>query len=85
VSSLGRVWYIYLLQCADGTLYTGISLDPTRRVQAHNAGRGGRYTRTRRPVVLLASKCVGAQREALALEKCIKKRSPTQKRKTFGI
>ncbi len=80
-----RVWHIYLLECADGTLYTGISLDPQRRLLAHNAGRGSRYTRSRLPVRLLASKRVGTQREALLLERRIKHCSPAKKKETFGI
>jgi putative endonuclease len=50
-----RSWYLYVLDCADGTTYTGITTDPLRRVKQHNAGRGARYTaqRRRRPVRLL--------------------------------
>ncbi|RLC54859.1 MAG: GIY-YIG nuclease family protein, partial [Chloroflexota bacterium] len=48
-------WFLYLLRCADGTLYTGISTDPARRVAEHNAGRGARYTAGRCPVALLAT------------------------------
>ena len=83
--SVVKIWYIYLLQCADGTLYTGISLDPERRLQAHNAGRGSRYTRTRLPVRLLATKPVGTQRQALLLEKRVKRCSQARKRKAFGV
>ena len=47
-------WFVYLLRCADGTLYTGITTDLDRRLAEHNAGRAGaKYTRTRRPVVLV--------------------------------
>lgn len=45
--------YTYLAQCADGTFYTGWTTDLEARVQAHNAGRGARYTRSRRPVRLV--------------------------------
>ena len=48
-------WYCYLLQCADGTLYTGISNDLDRRIAAHNSGRASKYTRSRLPVALLYS------------------------------
>ena len=49
-----KTWCVYIVQCADGTLYTGISTDPVRRLQEHNTGvpRGARYTHTRRPVML---------------------------------
>ncbi len=48
-------WFVYILRCADGTLYTGITTDPVRRVHEHNAGTalGARYTRSRRPVELV--------------------------------
>lgn len=51
----GTSWYLYLLDCADGTTYTGITTDPPRRLKEHNAGRGARYTAQpqRRPVRLL--------------------------------
>lgn len=45
-------WFVYIVECADGTLYTGITTDLDRRVREHNLGRGARYTRSRRPVVL---------------------------------
>ena len=45
-------WVLYILECADGTLYTGITNDLARRVGQHNAGDGAKYTRTRRPVRL---------------------------------
>ena len=43
-------FYCYILECADGTFYTGWTTDPPRREKQHNAGRGARYTRARRPV-----------------------------------
>lgn len=46
-------WFLYILECNDGTLYTGITNDITRRLQQHNDGKGARYTRTRCPVKLL--------------------------------
>jgi len=61
--------FAYIIQCADGTLYTGWAMDVAKRVAAHNAGRGSRYTRTRRPVKLVyveksASRAVAMKREA---------------------
>lgn len=44
------LWTVYILRCADGSLYTGITNDLARRLAAHRAGSGGRYTRTRLPV-----------------------------------
>jgi putative endonuclease len=46
-------WTVYLLRCRDGSLYAGATNDLTRRVAAHQAGRGGAYTRSRRPVRLV--------------------------------
>jgi putative endonuclease len=46
-------WFVYLVRCADASLYTGISTDVPARVAAHNAGRGARYTRARLPVELV--------------------------------
>lgn len=45
-------WFVYILQCRDGSLYTGITNDIDRRLQQHNDGTGARYTRSRRPVKL---------------------------------
>ena len=46
-------WYLYLVKCADGTLYTGITNDLRRRVDQHNSGTASRYTRSRLPVELV--------------------------------
>jgi putative endonuclease len=77
-------WYVYLLECADGTLYVGISVDPRRRAEQHNAGRGARYTRTRLPVRLLGSLPAQTQAEALRLERRIKRCTPQRKRALFA-
>ena len=49
-----RPRFLYVVECVDGSLYTGISSDVSRRVREHNAGRGARYTATRRPVAVQA-------------------------------
>ena len=46
-------YYCYILECADGSYYTGWTTDPSRRLDQHNKGQGSRYTRTRRPVHLV--------------------------------
>lgn len=46
------MYQVYILECRDGTLYTGISTDPDRRLREHNRGRGAKYTRSRLPAVL---------------------------------
>lgn len=66
-------WFVYLLRCADGTLYAGITTDPDRRLTEHNAGTGARYTRARRPVerVYLESAAdrAAASRREIALKR----------------
>ena len=47
------MWHVYIVECSDGSLYTGIARDVEARVTQHNAGDGARYTRTRRPVALV--------------------------------
>jgi putative endonuclease len=47
-------WYVYILRCADGSLYTGVSTDVNRRVETHNKGKGAKYTRSRIPVSIVA-------------------------------
>jgi putative endonuclease len=49
------MWYIYILECSDGTLYTGITTDLDKRLKTHNNGKGAKYTKTRLPVVLKVS------------------------------
>lgn len=65
--------FVYIVECADGTFYTGWALDVTRRVEAHNAGRGARYTRAHGPVRLVyAEECasrVDAQRRETAIKR----------------
>jgi putative endonuclease len=65
-------WYVYVVRCADGSLYTGISTDVPARVAAHNAGRGARYTRSRRPVELVHTEQEQSQSTALRREADIK-------------
>jgi putative endonuclease len=68
--------FVYLLRCADGTLYCGWSTDPERRVRQHQAGTASRYTRTRRPVELVYSREFASRSEAMREEARIK-RMPT--------
>ena len=49
------MWYVYILECSDGTLYTGITTDLDKRLKTHNNGKGAKYTRVRLPVVLKVS------------------------------
>lgn len=65
-------WFLYILECSDGTLYTGITNDVTRRLHQHNNGKGARYTRTRRPVKLLYYEPCPNRAQALIRECAIK-------------
>ena len=71
--------YVYMLRCADGTLYTGWTTDLERRLAAHNAGEGAKYTRSRRPVVLVYSETLPTRQEALRREAAIKRLTRAQK------
>lgn len=73
-------WFVYLVACQDGSLYAGVSNDVERRVATHNAGRGARYTRARRPVRLVYLAEQEDQREALRQERALKSLSRAQKR-----
>ena len=55
ISTAAAMWYVYIVQCADRSLYTGITKDLDARLAQHNAGDGAKYTRTRRPVQLVYS------------------------------
>ena len=74
-------YYLYILKCSDGSLYTGISTDPDRRLLEHNESnsRGSKYTRARRPVSLVFKKHVGSLSDALKLEHKVKKLSRIKK------
>ena len=78
-----RPWYLYLLACADGTTYTGITTDPRRRLCEHNAGRGARYTATRKrqPLRLLGAWRFPDQSSATKAEVRFKRQRAARKRK----
>lgn len=65
--------FVYIVRCADQTLYTGWALDVEARVKRHNAGRGAKYTRARRPVKLVYSEELATRLEALRRERAIKR------------
>jgi putative endonuclease len=82
-NTIDKSWIIYLLECKDGSLYTGITNDLAKRLASHNAGLGAKYTRGRTPVTLLEFKTVSSQSEALRLEYQIKKLPRLKKRGFF--
>ena len=65
-------WYLYILRCGDGSLYTGIAPDVARRLEAHRSGRGAKYTRGRGPLELAYQELCGSHSQALKREKQIK-------------
>src|SRR5471030_1088070 len=71
-SSSGDKWFVYIVRCADGSLYTGIAKNVKRRCQQHNAGTASRYTRSRRPVKLIYREVHPSQTSALKREAAIK-------------
>lgn len=72
-------FYVYMLRCADGTLYTGYTDDPERRARVHNAGKGAKYTRSRLPVELVYREVFGDKSAALRREWEIKRLTRAQK------
>ena len=73
-------WYIYILQCADNTLYTGVATDVSARLATHNAGKGAKYTRGRLPAVLRYQESAANRSAALQREHAIKKMRAADKR-----
>lgn len=74
-----KLWYVYIVRCSDGTLYTGISNNVEARVGKHNSGKGAKYTRARRPVELMWSESAGTRSDAAKREYQIK-RMPREKK-----
>lgn len=72
-------WYVYMLRCKDGSLYTGYTDDPQRRLSVHNTGKGAKYTRSRLPVTLVYQELCADKSEALRREIAIKRLSKPQK------
>lgn len=62
-----KAWFCYILKCADGSLYTGVTTEPLRRTRQHNDGLGAKYTRARRPVKMVY--CETARNHAQALRR----------------
>jgi len=67
--------YMYVVQCADGTLYTGYTTDIERRIKTHNAGKGAKYTRARLPVTLLYQEEHPSKPAAMSAEALFKKKT----------
>ena len=73
------VHFVYIVRCADGTLYTGYARDPRARERVHNSGRGAKYTAGRRPVRLVYQEAFRSVGKALAREYAVKQLTRAQK------
>ena len=67
-----KQWFVYMLECKDGTLYTGMTENVKRRLSMHRSGRGAKYTRGRGPLILRYTENCGSMSEALHREIAIK-------------
>lgn len=74
-----KPWFVYLVRCADGSLYTGITTDLALRIAKHNAGQGAKYTRGKTPVVLVWRKKAVTESQARKQEAQLKKLSKPKK------
>lgn len=74
-----KQWHFYLARCSDGSLYAGIAVDPVKRMEVHNAGKGARYTRSRLPIVMVYSETLPDQSSALKREAEVRRWSRTRK------
>jgi putative endonuclease len=79
----GSPWFLYILECGDGTFYTGVTNDLERRVQTHNEGKASRYTRSRRPVKLRHFEPCTNRSDALIREAAVKSLSRMEKERLF--
>ncbi len=77
-------WWIYVVRCVDGTLYTGVARDCEARIDAHNAGLGAKYTRNRRPVTLVYAEAADSRSAAQQREWAIKRLNRRQKLALIG-
>jgi len=73
-------WFLYMLKCADASLYTGVAKDIEKRFKVHSAGKGARYTRARLPLEIVYRETCQSRTDALVREFKIKKMNPKRKR-----
>jgi len=79
VKKIKRFWTVYILECSDKSFYTGITNDLCKRINTHNAGKGAKYTKVRRPVTLEAFREGLTRQEAMRWERYIKKQKKVNK------
>jgi len=76
---------VYILECADGTYYTGYTTDLGKRLETHNSGKGAKYTRARLPVAMVFSEAYATKSEALRREIEIKRMTRREKRELVEL
>jgi predicted GIY-YIG superfamily endonuclease len=77
----GALWYVYIVRCSDASLYTGVAAELAPRIAQHNAGKGAKYTRSRRPVTLVYRETAADRGAALRREIEIKRMPVAAKRR----
>ena len=77
-------WYVYMLRCGDGTLYTGMTDDIAKRLSAHRAGKGAKYTRGRGPLEVVYTERLSDKSEALRREYALKQLKKAEKERLCG-
>jgi len=72
-------WFLYVIRCADDSLYTGVSTDVNRRLSEHRSGKGAKYLRGKGPMEMVRSHCIGTRSKALKVEREFRKLSKVNK------
>ena len=78
------MYYVYIVKCSDGTLYTGYTTEIERRIEEHNLGQGARYTRGRTPVTLMHHETFSSKSKAMKREYAIKSLSRQEKQELIS-
>ena len=78
-------WFVYVLRCADGTLYCGVARDVAKRIAVHTAGKGARYTRGRGPFEKIATRKCPSHGDALRLEIAVKRLPRAEKEALVNV
>lgn len=82
---MDKCWYLYILRCGDGTLYTGITTDVEARLEAHRSGKGAKYTRGRGPLELVYREQCEDHSHALKRELAVKSMTKEEKKKLIDV
>lgn len=82
---MDKQWYLYILRCGDGSLYTGITTDVQARLEVHRSGKGAKYTRGRGPLELVYSEECGTHSDALKRELAVKALTKEEKMRLCGM